>query len=89
MPLLTRQSTYTGGSRLIVEIFDSMHLQANRNYTATVSVQDKDFDGMIVSNTTKFSKYILRGVGVEWGAEPLHFCTVYSNTSYSNTAWVS
>ena len=55
LPSLTRQSTYAGKSRSIVEVFDS-GLQANRNYTVTVSVGDEYFDGVIPSNTTKFSK---------------------------------
>ena len=53
-PDVTRASTYTGLNRMIVEIFDS-ELQANKNYTTTISIEDEHYEGKVLTATI-FSK---------------------------------
>ena len=50
---LTRQSTYTGSNRSVVEIFTS-GLKINRNYTLFISVVENHFK-LEVSNAVNFS----------------------------------
>ena len=51
LPDVTRQSTYSGGSRDIEETFDSQ-LQPNKNYTITVSIEDERFEGQVSTSMT-------------------------------------
>ena len=58
MPAVTRQSTYTGNNRMILEIFRS-ELEPNKNYTLTIDVMDDNFPLNVEFTSRNFSKELL------------------------------
>ena len=55
---LTRESTYTGSNRYIVEVFMS-GLKVDHNYTLSISVVEQEFD-VEVSTAVNFSMSLYR-----------------------------
>ena len=58
LQLLTRQSTYTGSNRSVVEVFAS-GLKVDHNYTLSISVVEQEFE-IEVSTAVNFSMSLYR-----------------------------